>query len=503
MGLRSFFSKPLAWFIRRRTKVWSTKAIQHQEVIFQELVQKAKATEFGRRHGFEQIKSYDHFKSKVPVREYEGFKEYIDLILQGRQDILWPGKPIYLAKTSGTTSGAKYIPITKESIPNHINSTRDALLNYVAETGNSDFLDRKLIFLSGSPTLESKAGIHLGRLSGIVNHHVPAVLRRNQMPSYETNIIEDWEAKVDKIVEETQNEDLSLISGIPSWVQMYFDRLQIATGGKTIKEIFPNFSLFIYGGVNYDPYRSKFEKSIGGKVDSLELFPASEGFFAFQNEQHDKGLLLMTNSGIFFEFIPAEEYFNPSPTRFKLADVKLGVNYALIISTNAGLWAYSIGDTVRFTSLNPYKVIVSGRIKHFTSAFGEHVIAEEVEAALKVALEENGGEVTEFHVAPQVNPEQGLPYHEWFIEFSKLPVNPNSFAATIDKTLQTKNIYYKDLITGNVLRPLVITTVSKGAFNEYMKSQGKLGGQNKIPRLANDRKIAENLIKYPTSSIET
>ena len=493
MGLRSVFSKPLAWYISRRTRIWAKNAIKHQDQIFQNLIQTAKATEFGRKHGFEQIKTYSDFKEKVPVREYEGFREYIDLILKGQQNILWPGKPIYLAKTSGTTSGAKYIPITKDSIPNHINSTRDALLNYIAETGNSDFLDRKLIFLSGSPTLESKAGIHLGRLSGIVNHHVPKVLRSNQMPTNETNIIEDWETKVDKIVQETLSEDMSLISGIPSWVQMYFDKLQAAKGGKTIKEIFPNFSLFIYGGVNYEPYRSKFEKSIGGKIDSIELFPASEGFFAFQNSQLEKSLLLMTNSGILFEFIPADEYFNEKPTRLQLSEVKAGVNYALIISSNAGLWAYSIGDTVKFNSLNPYKITVSGRIKHFTSAFGEHVIAEEVEAAMQSAINKYGGEIIEFHVAPQVNPTSGLPYHEWFIEFATLPNNLENFANFLDTSLQEKNIYYKDLISGNVLKKLKITITEKNSFINYMKSQGKLGGQNKLPRLANDRNLADKL----------
>ena len=496
MGIRSILSKPIAWYISRRTKAWAANAVEHQQAIFQQLIESAKATEFGRRHGFEQIKTYADFKQKVPVREYEGFQEYIDLILKGQQNILWPGKPIYLAKTSGTTSGAKYIPITKESIPNHINSTRDALLNYIAETGNSAFLDKKLIFLSGSPVLEKKAGINLGRLSGIVNHHVPAVLRRNQMPSYETNIIEDWETKVDKIVEETLNEDMSLISGIPSWVQMYFDKLQAAKGGKTIKEIFPNFSLFIYGGVNYEPYRSKFEKSMGGKVDSIELFPASEGFFAFQNEQADRGLLLMTNSGIFFEFIPTDEYFNENPSRLSLGEVKMGVNYALVISSNAGLWAYSIGDTVKFTSLNPFKVMVSGRIKHFTSAFGEHVIAEEVEAAMEAAIAKHGGEVIDFHVAPQVNPAEGLPYHEWLIEFGSLPLDLKAFSQTLDDTLQIKNIYYKDLIVGKVLRPLVVTQVNSGAFKNYMKSLGKLGGQNKLPRLGNDRKVADGVVGY-------
>jgi len=493
VGIRSILSKPLAHLLHGKNNGWINQADQAQERIFHTLIETAKATEFGRRHSFEKIHSYEDYKKNVPVREYEGIKEYVDLILEGRQNILWPGKPLYLAKTSGTTSGSKYIPITKESIPNHINSTRDALMDYIVETGKSQFLDKKLIFLSGSPVLDKKAGIHLGRLSGIVNHHVPAILRSNQMPSYETNCIEDWETKVDRIVEETFQQDMSLISGIPSWVQMYFEKLKQKSGGKSIQEIFPNFSLFIYGGVNYEPYRNKFERYIGGKVDSIELFPASEGFFAYQNQQDDKGLLLMANSGIFYEFIPADEYFNENPTRLNLSQVKTGVNYALVVSSNAGLWSYSIGDMVKFTSVKPYKLIVAGRIKHYTSAFGEHVIAEEVEAAMQIALSKFGGEVSEFHVAPMVNPKEGLPYHEWMVEFSNKPHDMEGFTKFLDHTLQTKNAYYKDLIQGHVLRPLVISTVNHEAFIAYMKSEGKLGGQNKLPRLANDRKIADKL----------
>ena len=494
MGIRGILSKPLAHFLNAGNKSWIDHPEVAQEKVFKTLIETAKATEFGRRHSFETIRTYEDFKKNVPVREYEGIKAYIDLILEGRQNILWPGKPLYLAKTSGTTSGSKYIPITKESIPNHINSTRNALMDYIVETGKSQFLDKKLIFLSGSPVLAKKAGIHIGRLSGIVNHHVPAVLRSNQLPSYETNCMEDWESKVDKIVEETYLQDMSLISGIPSWVQMYFEKLKQKSGGKSIHEIFPNFSLFIYGGVNYEPYRTKFEHYIGRKVDSIELFPASEGFFAYQNQQDDKALLLMANSGIFYEFIPADEYFSENPTRLNLSQVKTGINYALVISSNAGLWSYSIGDMVRFTSIKPYKLIVAGRIKHYTSAFGEHVIAEEVEDAMQIALSLYGGEVNEFHVAPVVNPTEGLPYHEWLVEFGSKPSDLDGFSKMLDETLQTKNTYYKDLIQGKVLKPLVVTLVKDGSFISYMKSEGKLGGQNKLPRLANDRKMADQIL---------
>jgi hypothetical protein len=431
---------------------------------------------------------------RVPIRDYEDLKPYVEKVVAGESDILWKGKPIYFAKTSGTTSGSKYIPITKESMPTHVEAARNAILMYIAETGNSKFVDGKMIFLQGSPILEEKNGIQLGRLSGIVAHFVPKYLQKNRMPSWETNCIEDWETKVDAIVEETLPENMTIISGIPSWVQMYYEKINQKTG-KKVGEVFKNFNLFIFGGVNYEPYRAKFESLIGRKVDSIELYPASEGFFAFQDMQNEKGMLLLLNSGIFYEFVKAEEFFNENPKRITIKDVELGVNYVMIISTNAGLWAYNIGDTVEFTSTKPYRVIVSGRIKHFISAFGEHVIGKEVEQALKDALENTDIQVSEFTVAPQINPDSGLPYHEWFIEFENEPENVHKIVERIEDSLQLQNSYYLDLITGKVLQPLKITQVKKNGFQDYMKSIGKLGGQNKIPRLSNDRKIADALLQ--------
>ncbi len=496
MGLKSLLGKLFAKVVAKKIKAASRTAIANQNKVLQELIAGGANTSFGHKHNFSNIKTYEDFKANVPIHDYEDIKPYIEQMVKGEPDILWKGKPIYFAKTSGTTSGAKYIPISKESISNHINSARNALLCYIAETGNASFIDGKMIFLSGSPVLDTSDAIPTGRLSGISMHHVPDYLQRNRMPTWDTNCIEDWETKVDTICNETLKEDMTLISGIPSWVQMYFERLQEKTGGKKIKDIFPNFSLFVYGGVNYEPYRAKFESMIGKRIDSIELFPASEGFFAYQDSQTEKGMMLITDSGIFYEFIPADEFFNDNPTRLSLKDVEVGVNYALIVNNNAGLWGYSIGDTVKFVSKNPYRVIVSGRIKHYTSAFGEHVIAEEVEHALKVASEGEDIAVAEFSVAPQVNPQSGLPYHEWFIVFSKEPSDMDRFRLKIDKALQDKNIYYKDLIEGKILQPLVITSLKKDAFIELMKSRGKLGGQNKIPRLTNDREIADELSKY-------
>jgi hypothetical protein len=494
MSVKSIAAKLFAKSIYKKTQAWATNPLETQQKVFQDLIRQAKETQFGKDHDFASIKSFEDFAKQVPIRDYEELRPYIDKVVKGEENILWKGKPLYFAKTSGTTSGAKYIPLTKESMPTHIEAARNAILNYIHETGKAHFVDGKMIFLQGSPILEEKNGIKLGRLSGIVAHFVPKYLQKNRMPSWETNCIEDWETKVDAIVEETFNENMTVISGIPSWVQMYFEKLQ-QKGNKPVGDIFKNFNLFIYGGVNYEPYRAKFENLIGRKVDSIELFPASEGFFAYQSRnfgtQKEKGMLLLLNSGIFYEFVKTEDFFTEKPRRYTIAEVDLNTNYVLIISTNAGLWAYNIGDTVQFTSLKPYEIIVSGRIKHYISAFGEHVIGKEVECALQEAMEGTNIRVNEFTVAPQLNPNQGLPYHEWFIEFENTPENMDEFAVKIDNAMRKQNVYYDDLIVGKVLRTLVISKVSKNGFQKYMKSIGKLGGQNKLPRLSNDRKIAD------------
>lgn len=478
--------------VARNVTQWSRTAVADQQRIRQQIVQQAMDTKLGKASSFNKVKNYNDFTNAIPVADYEQQHHYFDAIANGESDVTWPGKPIYLAKTSGTTSGTKYIPITKQSIGNHFFSAQTATLLYIHQQGLSKVMDGKMIFLSGSPELEHKNGIAVGRLSGIVNHQVPQYLKGNQLPSWQTNCIDDWETKLDHIVEETLNKDMTLISGIPPWVQMYFDRLHERTG-KQIKDIFPNFQLFVTGGVNYTPYKSKLEQSIGKTINTLETYPASEGFIAFQDNGLGNGLLLNTNSGIFFEFVPAEEIFNETPTRLQLADVQLGVNYALIINSNAGLWGYNIGDTVKFVSLSPYRIIITGRIKHFISAFGEHVIGEEVEAAMQQACEHTGAEVTEFTVAPMVNPSNGLPYHEWLVEFATTPADLNEMARCLNDRMREQNTYYNDLITGKVLQTLKITPLKKNSFIDHMRSQGKLGGQNKVPRLANDRKIADAL----------
>jgi hypothetical protein len=495
MGIKSALSKPFAAWSMKRLKKSSDHALEMQEYWRNQLIQKAKNTVFGKDHGFANISSYTEFKAAVPVRDYEELSPYIKRVVKGERDVVWPGIPKYFCKTSGTTSGVKYIPISQESMPEHINAARNALLSFIHEENNADFVNGKMIFLQGSPEMHQlESGIPYGRLSGIVAHHVPGYLQKNRLPSFETNCIEDWEEKVLAIVKETAHQNMTLISGIPAWVQMYYEKLLEYTGKSTVAEVFPNLSLFVYGGVNFEPYRKKFKELVGKDLPSVETYPASEGFIAFQDKQDEDGLLLNVNGGIFFEFIKAATFGEANQERVSLADVELNENYALVMNTNAGLWGYSIGDTVKFTSLNPPRIKVTGRIKHFTSAFGEHVIAEEIEAAMSAATSKSTAVVNEFHLAPQVQPESGLPYHEWLIEFDHMPEDLEAFALSLDEHLREKNPYYDDLISGNILRTAVVTPLSKGTFHAFMETQGRLGGQNKVQRLSNDRITAEGLL---------
>lgn len=492
--MKSLIVRPYASYIASQVRRERTHALRDQERIFKQLIEAGRMTKFGHDHSFSSIETEDDFRRLVPTNDYEGLKQYFDDQVSGEQDVLWPGRPKYYAKTSGTTSGIKYIPITTASMPNHIGTARKALMTYASQGKNSKIFDGKVMFLSGSPTLTDTAGVATGRLSGIVNHEMPSWIKSNQLPSYQTNCIEDWEAKVDKIVEETRSEDLRLISGIPPWVQMYFERMLEATGKNKVIDVFPNLSVFMYGGVNYEPYRDTIENLIGKRIDSVEVYPASEGFLAYQDTLENQGLLLNTNSGIYFEFIALEDFSKNDAKRIGLKDVQLEKDYVIILSNNAGLWAYNLGDTVRFVSLDPYRLVVSGRVKHFISAFGEHVIGKEVEQAMLGACEKYNATVREYTVAPQVTPKDSeQPYHEWFIEWEQAPTDVVKFSKELDSQLRKQNAYYDDLIAGNVLQRLVIRSMASDTFRNYMKSQGKLGGQNKVPRLSNDRKIVEQL----------
>ncbi|MBQ1968407.1 MAG: GH3 auxin-responsive promoter family protein [Flavobacteriales bacterium] len=492
--MKKHISKLFARVVLSREQKYYDAPHDAQRDVLSRLLKKGRKTLYGRERGIDEIRDYETFRSRMPVVVYDDLRGYIERIAGGEKDVLYPGRPAYFAKTSGTTSGSKYIPLTSEGLSHQIKSTRNMLLRYILKTGNIDYVGGKMIFLQGSPALEEKNGIKIGRLSGIVAHHVPSYLQSNRKPSFKTNCIEDWESKVEAVVDETIGENMTLISGIPSWLQMYFERL-MNRSGKKIGEMFPGFSLMVTGGVSYEPYRARFEEMIGRKVDILQTYPASEGFMAASDSPNADDMLLEVHSGIFYEFIPVEEYGRADARRLPLWEVEEGVNYAVILTTDSGLWAYSIGDTVMFTSRSPYRVRVTGRVSHFTSAFGEHVIGKEVEQAMSVACRQTGAVVREFSVAPMVTPVEGLPYHEWVVEFEKM-VDLQGFASCVDEEMQKQNVYYRDLIEGKILRSAVISAVSKGAFDAYMKSVGRLGGQNKLPRLSNDRRIADAMQRY-------
>jgi len=489
-------AKLVAKFHGRRFRSWEKESVRHQHKVFKSLIAKGKNTAFGKEHNFADINNYDDYKKLVPIREYEDYKPYIDRIIKGEKNVLWPSKTLYFAKSSGTVSGAKYLPISSDSIHNHISCARLGLLMYIYKTGKTNFLDGKLMFVSGSPKLEETGEILSGRLSGISNHHVPGFLKKNQLPSYETNCIEAWEEKLDAIIKETRDQNLTFISGIPSWVEMYFDRLLDKTGKATVSDVFPGLSLYMHGGVNFEPYKTRFRQLLGKDIDYLDTYPASEGFVGLQDEFPGEGILLIPDEGIFFEFIPADKFEEPDAPRLSLGEVETGVNYVVIINNNAGIWGYSLGDTIKFISKDPYRLKVTGRIKQYTSAFGEHVIAEEAESAITEACQKTGAKIKEFTVAPLVSNPDGRPCHEWFVEFTRRPPSLEEFKNTLDNLMQEKNSYYSDLVKGGILQQLIIRPVKKNSFLEYMKSIGKLGGQNKTPHLKNDRSAAEFLQDY-------
>ncbi len=467
-----------------------------QKKIFRKFIDKAAQTTFGKDHHFDQISNLRDYRQRVPIRDYEDFIPYLSRIQAGQKDVLWPGLPKYLAKTSGTTSGVKFIPLTKDSIKNHINSAKYCLFHYIRQYPQTGIFDGKMLFLSGSPELIFQNKIAIGRLSGIVNHEIPAWFQKNKLPDFETNCIEPWERKIDALVESISTKDIRVLSGIPPWIQMFCEKLLSYTGKNHVIDIFPNLELYIHGGVNYSPYKQKINQLIGKEISLLETYPASEGFIAYQNDFVEDGMQLVVNDGIFYEFIEKDNIYSNPDKRLSLEEVFLNVDYAIVLSTNAGLWSYLIGDLVRFVSLQPFKIKVSGRISQFISAFGEHVISSEIDKAISMAQLKHHFQVVEFTVAPQVSPNDNRnPYHEWFIEFSEIPKNLNEIANTINHHLCELNSYYKDLIEGKLLDTLKIRPIRKNGFLDYMRKVGKLGEQFKVHRLSNDRVMADVLAK--------
>lgn len=474
---------------------WVNNPHKTQNRIFKKLMLTLSKTEFGKEKGIFSKISYKEFCEKISIQDYESLRPYIEKIKEGKKNILWKGLPKYFAKTSGTTSGMKYIPISKESMPTHVGTAKLATLVYIYRYKKPELLWGKILFLQGSPILEETGGIPSGRLSGIVAHYVPKLLQLNKVPTKKTNSISNWENKTQKIAKEIYEKDLRIIGGIPPWIIGFFEKLQEIEGSKkNICDIFPNLGLYIYGGLNYKPYEQRILNLIGKKIDTLELFPASEGFYAFQDIQGDGSMLLQLNSGIFYEFIELKLFNTEKQKRLTIAQVKKDVDYVLIISTNAGLWAYNTGDVVRFKSLKPYKLIVSGRVKHYISAFGEHVIAEEIDNSIIHISEKYKIEISEFTVGPKISSEKNGCYI-WAIQAEIEPAILEKVARDLDFKLSEQNQYYKDLLEGDIISPCKIILLKKGIFKKYLEKKGKYGGQNKVVRLSNDLKIIEEITK--------
>ncbi len=495
MGLSSFL---LRWLAKKEYKKYSLAkqdAIKNQTNIFNKIILQGSTSDFWRQKKIQTIEQYSQFQSLFPISDYEDIRPFISKISNGEKNILTKGKPLYFAITSGTTSGTKYIPLTKQMLAFQTQAIKELLLLYSYQTNNYSISPSVgMMFVQGSPNLQYLNKVPFAKLSGITARHIPFFLKKNRYPSMKTNSIENWEEKIQAIVQETHNKDMQIIGGIPPWVMSYFEAILSFKNKKNLQEVFPNLMLYIHGGSGFGPYKKAFF-SVCGEIDTLEVYPASEGFFAYQDDLSDPSMLLLTNHGVFYEFIELDDFHSQKTNRIPLEGVKLNTDYVMIVSTVAGLWAYNTGDTIRFTSKSPYKILFSGRSAQYCSAFGEHVIEKEVQVALEGAVKNHGGIVSEFTVAPKIMTESHLSHHQWFIEFKCVPDNLSFFEKTLNSIMEKQNIYYRDLVTSKVIVPLKIFVVKVGGFNAYMKSIGKFGGQNKCPHLSNDRKIANFLLK--------
>ena len=471
-----------------------------QRAVLEHLVQKAKDTEYGRQHVFNAIKGYDDFISNVPVNTYEELKGDIDRMRQGESDVLWPGRVKWYAKSSGTTNDkSKFIPVSKDGLKNiHYRGGFDAVAMYLQNNPKSRMFDGRGLILGGShaPNYNLKDSL-VGDLSAILIENINPLANLVRVPKKQTALLSDFEIKRDRIAREAMNKNVTNISGVPSWMLSVLSRMMEITGKTHLEEVWPNIEVFFHGGVAFTPYRHQYEQLIPSEqMHYMEVYNASEGFFGLQNDPNDPAMMLMLDYGVFYEFIPMDMIDKENPTVVPLEDVEIGKNYAMVISTSCGLWRYLIGDTVKFTQKNPYKFIISGRTKHFINAFGEELIVDNAEQGLKFACEATGAEVLEYTAAPVFMDDHAQCRHQWLIEFSKEPADLAVFASILDKKLQEINSdyeakRYKDI----TLQPLEIVKARKGLFNDWLKRNGKLGGQHKIPRLSNSREYIEQMLK--------
>ena len=496
MSLKEFISKIYFKRMLKKIENFQKDPVGEQETIFRYLMKQASKTQFGKDHGLTPNTSYEDFKKLVEIKKYDDFIPYIDKVLEGEKNVLYPGKPLYLATTSGTTSGEKYIPVTKDSLKRGMASSVLCSATYLEETQNYPSLFKKMVILSANPALENINGVLTGKITGIFNRHIPSFMKKQRIPSVETNSMDDWDEKMERTIYEALGQDVGMVGGFPGWIIRFFERTLQVTGKKTIKEVFPNLKIITHGGVAYGPYKERMETLIGEQFDRLEVFSASEGFMAFQDRQQTEDMLLVPNSEIFFEFVPLDQWGTPDAERLSLKDVKVGIPYALVISTMAGLWAYDLGDTITFTSLNPYRLKVSGRTKHFISNSGEHLISEQVEWALTETAKTFGVEIIDFSVAPLITNTENGNRHEWLIEFQNHPEDLQAFSQSLADNLCIKSDNYKILRESSILHDPVVTPLKRGAFVNYMKSIGKMTHQNKVPRLMNSRNLADAVKAY-------
>ena len=481
-----------------RIENWSNHPVAAQREVLQDLVTAAQYTEFGKKYNFSKLFTVKEFKKNVPIHEYDDIKPYIHRMMNGEENILWNTPVAWFAKSSGTTSDkSKFIPISEESLhDNHFKGSKDVLSNYYKNFPSSDLLTGKGLVVGGSHQI-SKVNdeVQYGDLSAVLMQNSPFWGQWLRTPELSVALLDEWENKIEKLAQITAGENVTSLAGVPTWTLLLLKRILEIKGKETIKEVWPNLELYINGGVSFVPYKEQFDKIIGGKINYLEIYNASEGFIAGQQSPGDDGLLLFTEHGIFYEFMPVEEYGKKDPVTIGLKNVVVGKNYALVISTTGGLWRYLIGDTIQFTSLNPYKIKVSGRLKHYMNAFGEEVIVDNSDKAIAVAAEKTNTVVNDYTAAPVFFSEGNNGTHEWLIEFDKAPNDLNDFTVELDTALKNINSDYEAKRYKNIaLRLPIVHALPAGTFNKWLHSKGRLGGQHKVPRLSNERTMLEEIL---------
>ncbi len=477
---------------------WSNNPVATQREVLQELITAAQYTEFGKKYGFNKLFSVKEFKQKVPLQEYNDVEPYINRMMQGEENVLWNTPVFWFAKSSGTSSAkSKFIPISDESLQqNHFKASKDVLSNYYQFFPSSNLLTGKGLVVGGSHQISKlNNDIQFGDLSAVLMQNTPFWGQWIRTPELSVALLDEWENKIEQLAQITANENVTSLAGVPTWTLLLLKRILEIKEKKTINEVWPNLELYINGGVSFVPYKEQFDKILGTKINYLEIYNASEGFIAGQQTPNDDGLLLFTEHGIFYEFMPVEEYGKPEPQTVGLKDVQLDKNYALVISTTGGLWRYIIGDTIKFTHLNPYKIKVTGRLKHYMNAFGEEVMVDNTDKAIALAAAKTNAVVNDYTAAPVYFSESSNGTHEWLIEFDVPPQNLQLFTTELDAALKTINSdyeakRYKDI----ALRMPIVHAAKKGIFKEWLRSKGKLGGQHKVPRLSNERNVVEEIL---------